>query len=359
MDNYKENVINPIEYFNTVGQEIEEILLSNDKDINKIIEDLDWKEKTLTEIIKVKKSEAIFIQKELGIQGIDDYIMNFQKKYKESKQEAERVYKLNNKIYKKVKHLEFYLRGEFNSGIDKLEDISDFLEIDDESEIFEKVNENIALYKISNFVPDNLNLYAWLKRGELDFYKKHLPSYNREAFLGWIKTKEYLNHIYDLDYIKKLPSVLEEYGVGLVYTEYLNKTVHGAVRWFDERPLVQVSDKNKCLGTFWYTLFHEFGHVIEHENDEVFEGNLDLPKSKINKKEKEANAFAYNYLFNGDYLRKFVFKSKYSFVDDDYINKVSARFNVHKIFTAYWMRKALIKSKTIKLNLDKFDLTEF
>jgi Zn-dependent peptidase ImmA (M78 family) len=130
-----------------------------------------------------------------------------------------------------------------------------------------------------------------------------------------------------------------------VYTPYLDKTVHGAVRWFDNKPLIQISDKGKCLATIWYTLFHEIGHVLLHENDEIFEGNMDLPKAQIDKKEKEANSFAYEYLFNGDNLRKFIFMQRNKYVEETFISTTSSKFSTPKIFVAYWMKKANVKSR--------------
>ncbi|WP_264566186.1 ImmA/IrrE family metallo-endopeptidase [Flavobacterium sp. N3904] len=348
----KIKVVNTIQYFTTVGEEIEDILLSNDIDRNSFLSYMNWNDTELGAITKVSKKEAIEIEKAINVEKISNYILQFQSNYKISYAKALLAYKENLKLYKKIEHLKDLLDNDFTDGIDLLEDISNFLDIENELEIFDRVKENIALYKISNFVPDNLNLYAWLKRGELDFYKKALENYNRNEFLSWIDSKEWEGNLYNIHYIKnQLPKKLEEFGVALVYTPYLNKTVFGAVRWFEGKPLVQVSDKGKCLATFWYTLFHEFGHVIKHENDEIFEGQADLSKSAINKKEKEANLFAYDFLFNGDNLRKSLFTYRNQYVDDDFIDSISRRFNVNKMFTAYWMKKAMIKSKTVKANI--------
>jgi hypothetical protein len=150
---------------------------------------------------------------------------------------------------------------------------SDFFGIENE-DILEKAESSVALYRTSSFDPDTVNLYAWMRRGELDFRKLNLPEYNRSAFEIWIEKGEWRNHITDETYFRQLPEIFKSYGVGLVFTRYLEKTVYGAVRWFDGNPLIQVSDKDKSLAVCWHTLFHETGHVLLHENDNVFEGEM-------------------------------------------------------------------------------------
>lgn len=347
----KETVINPIGYFTTIREEIEDLLSSRDISIDSFLYELGWDLNYFNKLKKVTKSQALLIENILGVSNTGNYLINFQEQYRIKESSANQTYKKNVKIYKKLSHLAHLLRNDFNEGMDLLEDISTFLEIQNEDEIFERVKDNIALYKLTGFEADSLNLYSWLKRGEHDFRKKKVVEYSRNSFLNWINSHEWKKNLYNEDYIYRIPKLLEEFGVVLVYTPFLDKTVFGAVRWFDNRPLVQVSDRGKCMATFWYTLFHEFGHVIKHENDEIFEGTLDLPKSKINQKEKEANSFAYDLLFNGDGLRKFIFNYKGKFVDENFIYETSKMFKTDKMFTAFWMKKAQIKSKTIKENI--------
>ncbi len=349
----KIEVLNPISLFNTVGEELRDFFYTNNLDLNDLCK-IDISPERLATETKFTKQKIKDIIKLTGTKEIANYLISFQKDYQNSKIKAELDFKNNKKVFSKVKHLVPLLKNDFEGGMDLLEDISDFLDIEDENEIFEKVNENIALYKISNFEPDNLNLYAWLKRGELDFYKLDLPEYNANLFQEWIDKREWRNNLHNTNYLENLSKILSNFGVALIFTPYLHKTVHGAVRWFENKPLVQISDKNKCLATIWYSLFHEFGHVIKHRNDIIFEGNLDLPKSKINKKEKEANAFAYDYLFGGDNLRKHIFKYKGQYVDDSFILQTQSQFEADKMFIAYWMLKAQLKNKNIRRNLPSF-----
>lgn len=344
MESYnKKDVIHPIELFNTVGEEFHDFLTVNNFSLD-VLNKLDIDLQCLDKIEKFTKEQLKDIVKYTGNKEIVMYLESFQKDYRISKDKAEKEFKENKKIYRRLKHLQPMLNNEFNEGIDELEDIADFLDIEDESVIFEKVDANIGLYKLSNFEPDNLNLYAWLRRGEIDFHKLELPEYNEKLFKGWIDNISWKSKFQNTDYLFNIPSILKEFGVGVVFTPYLEKTVHGAVRWYDGKPLIQISDKGKCLASIWYTIFHEFGHVLLHRNDEVFEANFDLPQSKITNKEKEANTFANKYLFNGDGLRKHIFSFRRSTVYDGFIDAKSLEFDVPKMFIAYWMHKAQVRN---------------
>ncbi|MCD8303133.1 MAG: ImmA/IrrE family metallo-endopeptidase, partial [Prevotellaceae bacterium] len=186
---------------------------------------------------------------------------------------------------------------------------------------------------------DPINLYAWLRRGELDFQAMNLPNYNEKGLRDWIDSREWKSHIEDVDYFKKLPSILSSFGVGLVFVPSLPKTVYGAIRWIDGKPLIQISDRGHDLISCWFTLFHEFGHAILHKDVEIYEGNINESKANHNKYEKEANKFANEYLFNGDNLRKTVFerKRKSQLMS---ANALAEEFNVKPILASYWLLKA-------------------
>lgn len=341
METNKIEVFNPIHLHNTVGEELLELFSENNYSPD-ILKSLNINFEKPKEITKLSKVNIANIAKSTNNEYLVKYLINFQEDYKVTKNISDTDFKILKKIYKKVKHLEDFIIDYSFNGMDKLEDISIFLEIEDEKSIFDIVKENIALYKISNFVPDDLNLYAWLKKGERDFKKIDLPKYNYEALKGWIDSGDWKQYIRDFNYFNRIPEILANFGVAVILTPYLEKTVFGCVRWFDNQPLIQLSDKGKNLANLWYVLFHEIGHVIKHENDEIFEGT-DISKTQVNKKEKEANEFANEYLFNGDSLRKYIFAQKSKRFDDSFVELVSKRFNVDELFVALWAQKADLK----------------
>jgi hypothetical protein len=342
-DKVKEDVLNTITLYNTVGQELEDILQAQKKDRTDFGKFMGWENKDIASVKKISKADISRISAYFNMKELYNYLLNFQEDYKKTKEKALSDYRESKKLFSELKGAIPMLKGEYTEGIDVLDDISLFFDIEDEREIFWKADEQVALYRTANFNPDSVNLFAWMRRGELDFRKLNIRHYDRKSFGKWIDGAEWENHLTDPEYFKTLPGIFREFGVGLVLTPYLEKTVYGAVRWFEGIPLIQLSDREKSLAVCWYTLFHEIGHVLRHENDTVFEGEINESKSKTSKKEAEANAFAYEKLFNGDELRKYIFSKRGENVREAFISETARSFSVSDMFVAYWMSKAQVK----------------
>ena len=68
-------------------------------------------------------------------------------------------------------------------------------------------------------------------------------------------------------YSKKLIELCAECGVVLIYTHALKNThVNGATRWIrPDKALVQLSLLYSYADIFWFTFFHELGHILKHK----------------------------------------------------------------------------------------------
>ena len=274
-------VLNPLTLRNTVGGELADIF----------------------EARGIENFEELIGIKDLSDSNVCEYLVNFQKEYLEEKPRYMANYNQAKKTYTKLKKVLPLLRGEFTEGYDILDDILDFFGVDSDTEIFETSEKKAALFRSQNKIEvDSINLHAWLRRGELD--------YNEMELMNWIESREWMAHIEDVEYFKSLPSIFSRFGIGLVFVPSLPKTVYGAIRWIENKPLIQISDRGHDLISCWFTLFHELGHAIKHKNVEIYEGEINESKAKQNKREKEANKFANEYLFHGDGLRKAVFDRK-------------------------------------------------
>lgn len=333
----KVDVINSLSMLNTVGQELVDIFAAHgiyDAGERMSIKNLHGKESLTPKQMK-RACEILETGEELL-----DFLRGFQDEYRVDKAKCIARYKESKKNFTKLKGIIPLLKGEFNEGADRLDDILDYFDADSEEEIFSESEDTAVLFRQQNNVDvDPIGLKAWLRRGELDFMKMDLPEYDKAGFIRWIDSREWEPNLENKDYFLRLPNILEAYGIGLVYVPFLPKTVYGAVRWFDDRPLVEVSDRNQDLATCWFTLFHEFGHVIKHEHENILEGEINESKAKKNKRETEANKFANHYLFNGDGLRKEIFANKRDGICMD-SNELSRKYGVNKLFVSYWLLKA-------------------
>lgn len=354
----KIEVFDPSSLLTTVGEELVDILEANNLSKEQFLKDIELAP-NIEEITYINKDKLKEIEKFLNIDSLACYLGEFQKKYISDKKEAKTSYQKYKKIYSKLKNLIPLTTTNYNLSIDQLGDFYDFLGIENEEDIFivsdEKIN---ALYRKKTSQAqqiDNLSLFVWKRRGEELFKQKDLPEYNESLLREWIDNKEWEYFVENVDYFKNLPDIFKEFGIGLILEPYLKKTVYGLVNWINNRPLIQISDREKKLPVCWYTLFHEIGHVLLHKNKQIFEFD-DLSKSITSKIEKEANKFASSLLFsNGDIQRKIFSLNKINKErpNEDIINNMAEEFNVKPMFVAYWYDKAGLGNKDVNNKMPK------
>lgn len=90
--------------------------------------------------------------------------------------------------------------------------------------------------------------------------------------------------------IRHVPRVLSEAGIRLVIIQSLpGSRMDGACFWLDaSSPLIALSLRYDRIDYFWFTLFHELGHLIRGE--EVFDPELETKPGGSEKPERERSA---------------------------------------------------------------------
>lgn len=96
--------------------------------------------------------------------------------------------------------------------------------------------------------------------------------------------------------IQRAQALLRNCGVALTLVPAMpGLGTHGATRWIQGHPLIQLSDLWKCDDQLWFTLFHEIAHVLLHESNGLYLNN------DHDALEKEADAYASRFLVPEDY----------------------------------------------------------
>lgn len=265
--NKKVSVLNPLSLRNTVGAELADVFelygIDNYEELIGV-PNLRLKEHLSLKIIN-KTSEI------LDNAQIVEFLTSFQEDYLMEKSRYLSNYKKAKKSFSKLRKALHFLRDEFTNGYDLLEDIFDFFNVDNENQIYESSEKYFTSFKDHNNVDiDPVYLYAWLRRGELDYIKLELTSYNENDLIEWIESDEWLLHNNDKRYLRSLPKLISDFGVGIVFvpSTILTKTVYGVIRFIDERPLIQISDKHRCSSSCWNVVINELSNVIRHKDIE-------------------------------------------------------------------------------------------
>lgn len=135
---------------------------------------------------------------------------------------------------------------------------------------------------------------AWLRCGELKAMEVEVEPYSERKLRGYLERFRAWTQEPPEVSIPKLGAALADCGVALVLVQHLPKTrAHGATFWVSpDKVVVQMSIRGKWADIFWFSLFHELGHVLLHGKRQVFVEGGALENPEVRHLEVEANAFA-------------------------------------------------------------------
>ncbi|MEV6985807.1 HigA family addiction module antitoxin [Sphaerisporangium sp. NPDC051017] len=148
-------------------------------------------------------------------------------------------------------------------------------------------------FRRSNTVqPNAYATYAWLRMCVLEARQRPCAPYQREALSDLIPTIRALSIRDPEHWITRLPEICAEVGVVVVFSPaFKNTHLFGATRWLTaDKVMIAFTDRHKKDDRFWFTVFHEIGHVLLHGKRLTFLD--DDPSNGVGAAEEEANNFA-------------------------------------------------------------------
>jgi hypothetical protein len=128
------------------------------------------------------------------------------------------------------------------------------------------------------------------------------------------------------NFFQKLQGMCANVGVKVVFTPCLPKVpISGSARWLGDTPLIQLSGRYKRNDIFWFTFFHEAGHILQHGKKDIFLEAVDYEDKDI-EKENEADVFAAKWLLSPEQEKEIL--------DDPYLTvekilEYAERFQTH------------------------------
>ena len=170
------------------------------------------------------------------------------------------------------------------------------------------------------------NLVAWLRQGDREATKIETEPFDRKRLME--KLPELRALTMDVENFGiKMRDICASCGVALAFVQHLPKTyVIGATRWLGtDKVLVQMTTRGSFSDIFWFTFFHELGHVLLHKKKEKF---IDYEKnhSVDSIEEKEADEFASELLIPKSQVEKFISENE---VNVESIRKFATEQDIH------------------------------
>jgi HTH-type transcriptional regulator/antitoxin HigA len=158
------------------------------------------------------------------------------------------------------------------------------------------------------------SLAAWLRAGHVIADKREVNIFNKEKLEQSVtELRELTNVIEPNELIKKITSVLADCGVVLALVHTFPKSyTTGATFWLGKnKAVIMMSLRGAWSDIFWFSLFHEIGHILLHDKRVTFleNGKLD-PQYK--KQEEEADTFSQKSLIPAAPYSKFIRENNFS-----------------------------------------------
>jgi HTH-type transcriptional regulator/antitoxin HigA len=131
---------------------------------------------------------------------------------------------------------------------------------------------------------------AWLRLAELDAAKVDCEPFSAQRFRQALDFVRTLTNAEPAEFVPRMRQECAASGVALVFVpEFKGGGINGAARWLSpEKAMIALNNRGKYADIFWFTFFHEAGHILKHGKRQVF---IDTGKEH-DEREEEANRFA-------------------------------------------------------------------
>jgi HTH-type transcriptional regulator/antitoxin HigA len=292
---------------------LEETLISRGISKSQLAERSGITKKTISQIINgkapVTPDTALMLEKVLGVSA--DIWNNLDSQYRlfNARMEKQNILQQCVEWAAKFPLNELKKRKAITQARDKGKAVDELLSffgvasIDTWQELYGKIAVSYRRAKAYEGTPESIA--SWLRIAELSAEEREIRPYNRNIFrknLSFIRALTNEGPDYFIPIVKEQCA---DAGVVLVLIPELPKTrVSGATRWLNvRRAMIALSLRYKSNDQFWFTFFHEAGHLFIHEKKRVF---IDYQTNGEDTLEKEADDFARNLLIPPDLYKDFI-----------------------------------------------------
>ncbi len=172
----------------------------------------------------------------------------------------------------------------------------------------------IAYRKSPTLAASRYSVATWLRIGEKVAAGHEAQPYSKDRLRTAIDRIRTFTNVIPEVFEPKLRAECLAAGIVIVFVPDLQKTrISGATEWLgSDRALIAMSIRHKTNDHFWFTLFHEIGHLFLNEKKSVF---IDVDSDDETDREIEANDFAREILVPTVEYKKFIARGRFFAAD--------------------------------------------
>lgn len=264
----------------------------------------DRPEKTISEILngKAEITPETAQQLEYALGAPAEFWLERERRYRleraqllTARQQLEQVEWANEFPLAKMKQLG-WLAWKGKNPADKVDAIYTFFAVASPAGYQAQYAAATAAYRMGKAEKSPQAVNAWLRRGEVQAAELAAPQYDRAAFKAALDGPIRQMMVSQPDkFFDSLQQLCLAAGVKVVHTPCLpGAQLNGAVRWLADTPLIQLSNHYKRNDLFWFTFYHEAGHILLHGKKDLYVEGLQYTHDG-KKKEDEADNLAASY----------------------------------------------------------------
>lgn len=301
--------------------------------LEEILEDLGMSQKelsnrigrptqTINEIIKGKKSitskTAIELEDVLKVpahiwMGLENEYQMIQAKNQEIEQIKEET-----SLLSKFPYLDLAKIGLVKStrnAMEKVEELRAFFSVAKLGQL-EYVKVYQPAFRVSDHkIVSHEAIASWLQAGRVIANEVQTEIFDKKMLENSLDELKALMNVKDVnDAITGIKEIFSRCGVAFIMLPHFKGTkVNGATFWLNkkEKAVLMMTIRGGCSDIFWFSLFHELGHILLHTQREVFlEDGYSDPA--LQKQEDEADSFARDFLINRDDYNEFIEEANFT-----------------------------------------------
>lgn len=184
----------------------------------------------------------------------------------------------------------------------------------------------VAAYASLKHTNDPHAISAWLRQGEIQADQINAIEYNKNIFSKNLLEIKNIMAQHPDNFFLQLQKICLQAGVKVFYTPKLPKApISGSTRWIKNTPIIQLTARYKQNDRFWFTFFHEAGHILLHGKKYISLENINFSDADP-QKEQEAHDFAEEWTFSKEQEKEVINATPLN--ENDIINFAN-RFNTH------------------------------
>lgn len=249
---------------------------------------------------------AIRLEMVLGIEA--SFWLNLEARYREKIEKIklknsmdEDIKLINNFPYNEMVSMQWIEKA--NSNEEKVINLRKFFEVNRLGLLFENEKINVLYRRININDKSNYFLLTWAQKAKLEARNVIVKSINIEGLKKEIIKLRGMTFLDPKIFCPKIVEIMSNYGIALIFLPHIKGTyLHGATFYDKNKIVVGLTVRGKDADKFWFSLFHEIGHIIlGHINEDYYE-DMEL----------EANNFAQNILIPDDEFKLFISKNDFT-----------------------------------------------